>query len=110
MQIKMHERDRLLILAIQDFFGGIGYVSKPNNSSTVEFRVSTLKDIANVIIPHFNEFPLKTKKYSDYLLFKQAFELVIKKEHFSVLAVAIKASINFKLSSNLKNVMLRTQM
>lgn len=31
MQIKMHERDRSLILAIQDFFGGIGYVSKPNN-------------------------------------------------------------------------------
>ena len=68
MQIKMHERDRPLILSIQNFFNGIGYVSKPNNSFTVEFRVSTLKDIVNVIIPHFDKYPLITQKYADYLL------------------------------------------
>ena len=59
MQVKMHEKDRPLILSIQKFFGGIGYISKPNNFSTVEFRVSTLNDIINVIIPHFNKYPLK---------------------------------------------------
>lgn len=31
----MHEKDRALIQSIQYFFGGIGYVSKPNNTSTV---------------------------------------------------------------------------
>lgn len=106
MQIKMHERDRSLILAIQDFFGGIGYVSKPNNSSTVEFRISTLKDIANVIIPHFNEFPLKTKKYSDYLLFKQVILLMLNKEHKTLEGlqqiVNIRASLNLGLSDELK--------
>jgi hypothetical protein len=68
MQIKMH--DRPLILSIQNFFGGIGYVSKSNNIFTVEFRVSILKDIVNVIIPPFDKYPLKTKKYYDYILFK----------------------------------------
>lgn len=58
IQIKMHERDRALIQSIQDFFGGIGYVSKPNNRATVEFRVSTLNDIINIIIPHFDNYPL----------------------------------------------------
>ena len=47
LQIKMHERDRPLILAIQNFWG-IDYISKPNNSSTVEFIVSILKDIATL--------------------------------------------------------------
>jgi hypothetical protein len=49
----MHEKDRALIQSIQDFFGGIGHVSKPNNSSMVEFRVNTVKDLVDVIIPHF---------------------------------------------------------
>ena len=56
LQIKMHERDRSLILAIQNFWG-IGYISKPNNSSTVEFIVSILKDIATLLFS-FWEFPL----------------------------------------------------
>jgi hypothetical protein len=53
----MHEKDRALIQSIQDFFGGIGSVSKPNNTSMVEFRVSALKDIINIVIPHFDNYP-----------------------------------------------------
>lgn len=69
----MYEKDRALIELIQKFFCGIGYVSKLNNTSaqaSVEFRVSTLKDIVGVIIPHFDNYLLITQKYSDYLLFK----------------------------------------
>jgi hypothetical protein len=76
------------------------YVSKPNNTSTVEFRVSTLKDIINVILPHFDtgraprrgahpaegrcaalRYPLITQKFSDYILFKQVVLLMLDKEH-----------------------------
>lgn len=71
IQTKMHEKDRGLIIKIQGFFVGIGYVSKPNKNLTVEFRVSTLNDITNVIIPHFDYYPLLTKKYSDYMFFKR---------------------------------------
>jgi len=106
MQIKMHERDRSLIILIQKFFGGIGYISKPNNSSTVEFRVSKLKDIINVIIPHFDKYPLLTKKYYDYLLFKQIILLISDKVHNTIeglkLIVSYKASHNLGLSEELK--------
>ena len=73
----MHEKDRALIQSIQDFFGGIGYVSKHNNTSRVEFRVSTIKDIINIIIPHFDNYPLITKQSSDYILFKQVALLML---------------------------------
>ena len=106
IQIKMHEKDRALIKSIQDFFGGIGYISKPNNNSMVEFRVSTLKDIINVILPHFDNYPLITKKHSDYVLFKQVVLLMLNKEHNTLEGIKkivnIKASLNLGLSKELK--------
>lgn len=102
----MHERDRDLMIKIKEFFGGIGYVSNPNKNTTVEFRVSTISDIANVIIPHFDNYPLLTKKYSDYVLFKKIIELMLEKEHNTLEGrqkiVNIKASINLGLSNELK--------
>ncbi len=47
----------------------------------MEFRISTLKDIVNVIIPHFEKYPLKTKKYSDYMIFKQVILFMLNKVH-----------------------------
>jgi len=95
----MHEKDRALILSIQDFFGGIGYVSKPNKNFMVEFRVTSINDIVNFIIPHFEKYPLITKKHSDYLLFKEiVFKLLNNNKKISKLdiqeIVNIKASIN----------------
>ena len=106
VQIKMHEKDRALIQAIQYFLGGIGYVSKPNKASTVEFRVSTLKDLVNVILPHFDKYPLKTKKRTDYLLFKQIVKLMLNEEHRTLEGtqkiINIRASLNTGLSEDLK--------
>lgn len=70
IQIKMHDKDRALIQSVHEFFGNIGYVSKVNNTSTVEFRVSTLKDLVDVILPHFDIYLLKTQNRLDCLLFK----------------------------------------
>ena len=56
---------------IQEFFGGIGYISPANNNLAVEFRVSTLNDIANVIISHYalqDKYPLLLKKGRLYFI------------------------------------------
>ena len=107
VQIKMHERDRDLMTQIQKFFGGIGYISNPNKNTTVEFRVSTINDIVNVIIPHFDNYPLLTKKYSDYVLFKNIIKLMLEKTHSTLEGIQkivnIKASINLGLSNELKD-------
>lgn len=103
-QIGLHEKD-LALLKLINFYFGVGKISKLASNSIL-FRVSNMDEL-KVIIDHFDRYPLISYKYKDYLLFKQAFELVQKKEHCSFEGlkkiVAIKASINLKLSSNLKN-------
>ena len=98
----MNERDRVLLQSIQDFFGGIGYISRPNNRSMVEFRVSTLKDIINIIIPHFDNYPLITQKLSDYILFKQVAFLMLNKEHNSLEGLQKIVSLHFLIEVYLR--------
>jgi hypothetical protein len=59
-----------------------------------------------VIIDHFYNFPLITQKWSDFQLFKAAFELVKCKKHLTLdgleKIVSIKASMNLGLPGDLK--------
>lgn len=58
-----------------------------------------------IIIAHFDKFPLKTKKVNDYRLFKRAFDIIINKEHLTEKGldklIAIKYSMNNGLNSDL---------
>ena len=103
------EKDRNLLLSIQNFFGGIGNISKvsaTNSASTVEFRFNILKELVNVILPHFDNYPLISKKHSDYLLFKQVVLLMANKEQSNLegirKVVSLKSYINLGLSAELK--------
>jgi hypothetical protein len=91
---------------ITELFKNTPTVSKPNSTSAVEFRVSTLKDLVDVILPFFDKYPLMTKKHSDYLLFKEIVLLMLNKEHNTLegiqKTVNIRASLNTGLSNDLK--------
>lgn len=103
-QITNHLKDRVLLESIQKFFGGIGSISQ-ERENTLQYSVSSKKDL-NVIINHFDKYPLATKKYADFLLFKSAVELCNNKEHLTesglLKIVAIKASLNKGMTEDLK--------
>lgn len=44
------------------------------------YQVQSIEELKNVIISHFDKYPLISKKRADFLLFKMAIELLIKKE------------------------------
>ena len=71
----------------------------------LHFRVESIKDLAKVI-NHFDSYPLITKKYADYILFKKAYYIFLNKEHLIKDGlekfVGIKASINKGLSDSLR--------
>jgi LAGLIDADG endonuclease len=101
--ICLHNKDKALLELVQSYFGGIGGFSQWNNN--ILYRVSSLKDISNVIIPHFEKYPLLTQKRADFELFKSVVQLMNKKEHLTsdglVKIVSIKASLNNGLSPTL---------
>lgn len=70
------------------------------------YSVQSLRDITNVIIPHFDQYPLITQKKADYLLFKQAINLLNLKVQSDIEGIrqilSIKAAMNLGLSDTLK--------
>ena len=105
-QIKLHEKDRALLLLIQNYFQGIGYISKINNKSTVEFRVSDITSLKNIILPHFDKYPLLTNKYQDFIIFKQIVLLMSENKHTNLEGLKEileqRASLNWGLPKSLK--------
>lgn len=78
-----------------------------SRSDSSELQISSFKDMS-AIIDFFDRYPLITQKLADYLLFKQAFELIRNKEHLTIEGlnklIAIQASVNKGLLSELKEV------
>ena len=101
--IGLHIKDGPLLEEVQDFFG-VGYIAKHQPLSN-QFRVSKLKDL-EVLIDHFNKFPLITQKFADYELWKEVYNLMLLKQHLTAdglrQILAIKASMNLGLSYKLK--------
>ena len=103
--IVLHKKDKLLLEKFKEYFGGIGTLNIRKNF--VQFRVFSIEDL-NIIITHFEQYPLITKKQVDYMLFKEALYLIKNKEHLTFKGlqkiVNIRASMNKGLPESLKKV------
>jgi hypothetical protein len=104
--IGLHSKDLELIKKIQSFFNGKGKIYHEENSKVVSFRITSIKDLAQLVLPHFDKYPLFTQKQADFLLFKQVVGLVLRKEHLTMKGlleiISIKASLNLGLPDVLK--------
>lgn len=93
--INQHVKDFSILLEIKEIFG-VGNIS--SSEKTAIYQVNSTKDLVNVIIPHFEFYPLLTKKRADFLLFKSAIELIIQQKHKHIEGlhklIGIKASLN----------------
>lgn len=78
----LHIKDLGLLTNIRDFFG-VGQIIISKQGNVAIYQVQSVKDMVNVIIPHFNKYPLQTKKLIDFLLFKSIIEIIVKKEHLT---------------------------
>ena len=103
--ITLHIKDKPILEEIKNLLG-VGRIYS-NVPKSIYYRV-TSKDELAIIIQHFNEFPLITKKRAGFLLFQKAFVIIKNDEHLTDEGlrkiVAIKASLNRGLSSELKRV------
>jgi hypothetical protein len=88
------------------------------------FRVNSLKDLTNIIIPHFQnilcwvkksknqKIKKSKKKAADFYLFKQVTELMTNKAHLTTEGlqkiINLKANMNLGLSEELKSNFINT--
>lgn len=98
---------------------GCGRISTDRN--TLVFTISQLKDIESILIPLFEQFPLNTKKYLDYLDFKKAFFMYVNRNTGSLnqkdldsYIIQLKDSmndkrVNFDLPENLIKIAIHRQ-
>jgi hypothetical protein len=75
--------------------------------SIFKYSVADRKDLTNVIIPHFKEYPLLTQKAADFLLFEQIVKLTNQGAHLKMdglqQIINIKASMNLGISDIVKS-------
>ena len=99
----MHIKDLELLRLIQKFFnvGNIIILAR-----SAYYYVNSIKDL-NIIINHFDNYPLISRKQVDFLLFKTAAQLISSKEHLTekglLKIVSLRASSNNGLSEKLKS-------
>ena len=100
-QIKLHKKDIMILEEIKNTLG-VGTVTK-DKLNTANFNVWSIKEL-QVVIDHFDKFPLKTQKFNDYDLFKKAYYIIINKEHLTKEGldklIAIKSLMNKGLSTS----------
>ena len=79
----------------------------------IQLRLFSIEQITNLIIPHFDKYPLLTQKKADFELFKLAVEIMNQKGHLTPEGlqeiVNIKASMNKGLSNDLKEAFPHTE-
>lgn len=109
-EIGVHSRDKELLILIRNYFSrlvaqeGVGKISTIGHLN-VKYNVTSIKEL-ELLIKHFDNYPLITHKFSDYMLWRQVILMVLRKEHLTkdglYKIVAIKASLNKGLSVELK--------
>lgn len=69
--IAQHSRDKLLMKMLISFFG-CGNVNERQNTQRCDYYVQSFDEIYNIIIPHFDLYPLLNIKTLDFASFKEA--------------------------------------
>jgi hypothetical protein len=113
-QIGLHKKDKDLLYPTRGCLG-VGKVYK--DRAHLKFSILSIKDL-QVVIEHFDKYPLITRsracagspsaeggrgqKLADYILFKQAYNIILNKEHLTFKGlnqlVSIKGCQNMGLS------------
>lgn len=92
---------------IKSFFG-VGKITIRNREGSPIYSVKRIKDLHDIIIPHFIKYPLLTQKRVDFELFKLVIELMMNKQHLTEEGfkkiIRIRASIGKGLSENLLSI------
>ena len=83
ISISLHKKDLETLKCIKAYFNGKGSIVKHGEDS-LQYVITSIDQLSTLVIPHFDNYPLISQKYADYLLFKKAVHLIRNKGHLSI--------------------------
>ena len=94
LAISLNIKAKNILYSLKSYFC-VRNIKQDLGNNAITYYVNTVKDLNNVIIPFFKNYPLITQKRSDFLLFKLANELIKEDAHLTteglIKIVSIKA-------------------
>jgi hypothetical protein len=109
ISISLHKKDLDTLNCIKTYFNGKGSIVKHGEDS-LQYVITSIDQLFTLVIPHFDSYPLISKKYADYLLFKKVVTIIRNKGHLSKEGLqeimSIKANMNKGLSDELEKAFL----
>lgn len=78
-QINMRADEEEIITTIKSYFqcGTISFKpAKGNANPMIEFRVDATGDLKNIVVAHFDRYPLRAKKRRDFAIWRKAVALL----------------------------------
>jgi hypothetical protein len=96
--VAQHSVDKKLIELFIKFFG-CGLVNV-RSIPRCDYIVQDVKSLYNLIIPHFDIYPLLTIKHKDYLCFKECIKIIVNKQHLTIEGLNRIKSLNLEMNNN----------
>jgi len=82
---------------------GVGNVSEDKNSNMAQYSVYSREKLKNYILPIFDKYPLLTRKYFNYKIFKEVFNILEninlsykEKNKLIEKLIILKSDVNYK--------------
>ena len=104
-RIVQHQRDIKLLYELKKFFQA--GVVRVNHDDRYELRIRSLKHINQIVIPHFDKYPLKTQKKFDFIKFKKVINLMNQNQHLKIDGLKKIIQISSKMNRKSKDKALR---
>ncbi len=80
--IKLNSREIPLIVKIQEYFKGVGYIIHDKND-IVQYNIASIKVINEYVIPLFDTYTIFGNKLTNYLIWKEILGLINSKTHLT---------------------------
>ncbi len=81
--IKLNTRETPLIVKIQEFFKGNGYIVQDKNNMIVQYNIVSHSIINQIVIPTFDTYMFYGNKLANYLIWKEILGLINTKAHLT---------------------------
>lgn len=86
-ELKQNMQSLELLELIQKYFKGVGNINivpTSHNKKIYRFKISKIKDMVDIVLPHFEKYPLLGSKRLNYLDFREGILLINSKEHLTL--------------------------